>query len=234
MLRVSEVHPNVMTTKPERNARGRSWGVKCGLPSRMHREAEACQHDRSNMSRCLVCSSEQREEPSLCGACGHRIDATFVTLWPEPAVNAAPSSQASLRGGLISEFEERAARNVQERPAAVDFLIGLADDLMRERRLHEARHLLDRVVAEAPAEFTVRLRRGECLAALGLYREALMDLERARVLPARDLKQVTYYRELHRWVGEQMTRKQLLSKSTTDARTRLQPPKHGVRRWLGR
>ncbi len=146
----------------------------------MHREAEACQHDRNTMSRCLACSSEQSEHPPLCGACGRRSGAPLVTLWPEPAVNAAPSPQASLRGGLISEFEARVARNVQEGPAAVDFLIGLADDLMRDHRLYEAKHLLDRVVAEAPAEFAVRLRRGACLAALGLYREALLDLERAR------------------------------------------------------
>jgi tetratricopeptide (TPR) repeat protein len=138
-----------------------------------------------------------------CGSCGSTRSAAYVTLWP------SRGDDSPLRDGLLAESRERIERRALEPPAVGELQLEVAERLFAERRLHEALYALDVAVAAAPQQFRVRLRRAECLAAVGRYRNALVELERARLLPADDLRSIAYYHELTRWVGERATQTHL-------------------------
>jgi tetratricopeptide (TPR) repeat protein len=83
----------------------------------------------------------------------------------------------------------------------VELRIVLAGILFQRYQVEEAGALYDEAIALARESFLARLRRGEFLARLGRYQDALADLSLALRLQAPDFAATLHCQQLQRWVA---------------------------------
>lgn len=102
----------------------------------------------------------------------------------------------------MAEAEARLRTSLSETPGDVEARLMLAQLRFERGAIAEAGALLDEAANLGPDRFEVRLRRGEFFARLGIYQQALAELEAARRLPAPDFPSLLYCQELWRWVAE--------------------------------
>lgn len=166
----------------------------------------------SSAAFCPDCGFQLWSQWGFCPRCGRSLDDLHLSLWQQvdgiaapPVAARSPAAEealALLRSGLALEGEARLRASLHEAPADVELRLLLAETLVQRFEIQEAGALLDEATALAPGEFLVRLRRGEFLARLGRYTDALLDLEVAKGLAAPDFASMLYCTQLRRWVAE--------------------------------